>query len=101
MNRRAAWASSTGLPLIASVTRRAFRVEPRRYLAVAETRICRPLPQSAGPVGSLPVPAVRAGRGELAEAVADHVLRDVHRHVLLAVVDGNRVADEVREDDGR
>ena len=38
MNRSRAAASSTGLPLIASVTRRALRVEPRRYLAVAETR---------------------------------------------------------------
>src|SRR3990172_2703959 len=102
MNRRSAAASSTGLPLIASVIRRAFRVEPRRYLAVAETRtVIAPLPQPAGPVGVLAMPAVRAGGGELAEPVADHVLGDVHRHVLLAVVDGNRVADEVGEDHGR
>src|SRR4029079_11828677 len=38
MNRRRAAASSTGRPLIASVTRRVLRVEARRYLAVAETR---------------------------------------------------------------
>src|SRR5215212_6949079 len=31
-------ASSTGRPLIAATTRLALRVEPRRYLAVAETR---------------------------------------------------------------
>src|SRR5450759_740857 len=102
MNRRSAAASSTGLPLIASVMRRAFRVDPRRYLAVAETRMSiAPLPQAAGPVGGLAVPAIRAGGGKLAEAVSDHVLGDVHRHVLLAVVDGNRVPDEVGEDDGR
>src|ERR1700704_5792077 len=38
MNRSNAAASSTGLPLMSAVTRRALRVEPRRYLAVAETR---------------------------------------------------------------
>jgi hypothetical protein len=37
MNRSMADASSTGRPLITWVTRRAFRVEPRRYLAVAVT----------------------------------------------------------------
>src|SRR4029079_5572099 len=81
MNRRAAAASSTGMPLIASVMRRAFRVEPRRYFAVAETRIVTPLPQPGGPVGGPAVPAIRAGGRELAEAMADHVLGDVHRHV--------------------
>src|SRR5918993_2773903 len=101
MNRRMALASSTGLPLIASVTRRAFRVEPRRYLAVAETRIVVLLPQPAGPIGVLAVPGIRGVGRDPAEPVADHVLRDVHRHVLPAVVDGNRVADEVREDHGR
>src|SRR3954468_4062512 len=77
MNRSAAAASSTGLPLIAWVMRRALRVEPRRYLAVAETRMSSLLPQPGGPVGRPAVPTVGAGRGELAEAVADHVLRDV------------------------
>src|ERR1035437_4516630 len=38
MNRRRAEASSTLLPLMAFVTRRAFRGEPATYLAVAETR---------------------------------------------------------------
>src|SRR5829696_3870102 len=101
MNRRMAAASSTGLPLIASVTRRAFRVEPRRYLAVADTRISSLLPQPAGPIGVLAVPAIAAGGRELAEPMADHVLGDVHRHVLAAVVDGNGVPDEVGEDHGR
>src|SRR5687768_9532364 len=39
-----------------------------------------------------------AGVGELAELVADHVLRHVHRHVLLAVVHGDREPDEIRQD---
>src|SRR5262245_31070674 len=39
MNRRMAAASSTGLPWIAAVTSRVLRVERRRYLAVAETRM--------------------------------------------------------------
>src|SRR5690606_14873021 len=37
----------------------------------------------------------RAGERELAELVPDHVLVDEHRYVLLAVVDGNRQADEL------
>src|SRR4029077_5369556 len=44
------------------------------------------------------VGAERAGRRELAELVADHRLRDEDRDVFLAVVDGDRVADHLRED---
>src|SRR5689334_2238857 len=40
----------------------------------------------------------RAGQGELAELVAAHLLGHVHRHVLLAVVHGDRDADEVGQD---
>src|ERR671922_2770498 len=97
MNLSSAAASSTGLPLITLVTRRALRVEPRRYLAVAETRNCGLL-QRRRPLGALAVPAVGAGRGELTEPVADHVLGHVDRDVLLAVVHGDGVADERRED---
>ena len=39
-----------------------------------------------------------AGRRELAELVADHLLGDVHRDELLAVVDAERQADELRQD---
>jgi len=35
---------------------------------------------------------------ELAELVANHLVGDVHRHVLLAVVHGNRQTDELRQD---
>ena len=38
MNRSSAAASSTGRPRIAATTRLALRVDPRRYLAVADTR---------------------------------------------------------------
>ena len=40
----------------------------------------------------------RARRRELAELVADHFLGDDHRDVLLAVVDAERQADELRQD---
>src|SRR6478735_3407883 len=76
MNRRAAAASSTGMPLIASVMSRAFRVGPRRYFAAAETRIVTRLPQPGGPVGGPAVPAIRAGGRALAGAMADHVRGD-------------------------
>src|SRR4051812_19244979 len=102
MNFSRAAASSTGRPLIAATTRLALRVEPRRYLAVAETRtVGRLLLQRRRSLGVLAVPAVVAGVGELAEAMADHVLGHVDRDVLLAVVDRDRVADERREDHRR
>src|SRR5215467_72852 len=44
------------------------------------------------------VGAEGAGRRELAELVSDHRLRDEDRDVLLAVVDGDRVPDHLRED---
>src|SRR5208282_3999412 len=37
---------------------------------------------------SYPVPLESAGRGELAQLVSHHVLRDVHGDELLAIVDG-------------
>src|SRR5215210_1771428 len=102
MNRSSADASSTGRPRMAATTRFALRVEPRRYLAVAETRtVSRLLLQRRRSLGVLAVPAVRAGMGELAETMTNHVLGHVDRDVLLAVVDGDRVADEGREDHRR
>src|SRR3954447_22271803 len=47
------------------------------------------------------VAAERARRRELAELVADHLLRDEDRDVLAAVVDRDRVPDHLREDGGR
>src|SRR5512147_1998632 len=61
----------------------------------------RPLLQRRRSIGVLAVPAIVAGRAELTEPMADHVLGHVDRDVLLAVVDRDRVADERREDDRR
>ncbi len=47
------------------------------------------------------VAAVKPRRRELPELVTDHRLGDEHRHVLTAVVDGDRVTNHVREDHGR
>src|SRR5262245_24999396 len=44
------------------------------------------------------VPLENAGRRELPELVADHVLRDVDRDELPSVVDRDRVTDHVRND---
>src|SRR3954468_20519033 len=46
----------------------------------------------------LDVPAVGAGRCELAQLVADHRVGHEHRDVLAAVVHGDRVADHGRHD---
>src|SRR3954452_9115848 len=97
MKRSIALACSSGSPTIARVTRRVLRVEWRRYFAVAETLMS--LLQRRRALGVLAVAAEVACGAELAEAMADHVLGHVDRDVLLAVVDGDRVADEVREDD--
>ena len=42
----------------------------------------------------------RAGQREFAELVTDHVLGDINGHKGLAIVDVERVADEVRRDGG-
>src|SRR5256885_2386505 len=42
----------------------------------------------------------RAGHRKLAELVTDHVLGDIDRHELAPVVDGDGVADHVRDDGG-
>src|SRR6266704_3608306 len=47
-----------------------------------------------------PVALEDARQRELTELVSDHVLGDVHGDVLLAVVDGDRQPDEIREDGG-
>src|SRR5512134_3131754 len=49
-------------------------------------------------LGLGPVAAEGPRRGELPEAVAHHVLREIHRDELLPVVHRHRVADELRSD---
>lgn len=40
------------------------------------------------------------GQGEFTKSVTDHVFRDIDAHEILAVVDEEGVADEVRGDHG-
>ena len=44
------------------------------------------------------MPAEVPRRRELAELVTDHLFGDEHRHVLAAVMDGDRVPDHLGED---
>src|SRR5690242_11375687 len=44
------------------------------------------------------MPVERARRRELAELVADHLLSDDHRDVLLPVIDAESQSDELRQD---
>src|SRR5579884_1754412 len=101
---RIAVASAACLPRMCSSTSRALRAEQRTYRACARTvsrscvatAICL---SSLHPRGAVvAVAAVGPRRRELAQLVADHRLRDEHRHVLAAVVDRDRVADELGED---
>src|SRR6266511_1949551 len=72
----------------------------------APTSPRRALPASGEPRRSLlhlrllvaRVTAERAGRRELTELVADHLLRDEDGHVLAAVVAGDRMTDHLGED---
>src|SRR5262245_16888890 len=88
-----------------SSTRRALRAEERtwRAWAVISSRssvICTGIGSATLQLARavVAVTAVGAGGGELAQLVAHHRLGDEHRHVLAAVVDRDRVADELRED---
>src|SRR5574341_1550212 len=88
------------LPRIRSTTKRAFRAGTRTNRAIALASMAS-LPAlleggGAGRVGPVPLEGPR-GR-ELAQLVPDHVLRDVNRDELLAVVHGQGVADELRQD---
>src|SRR5581483_9898732 len=108
-------ACPTGLPLIRSSTSLAFCGLTRWNLASARNSgavvvvfaisIFLEAKPSLCLVSLLGLRRVRSLRGvslerarcrELAQLVSDHVLRAVHRHKLLAVVDRDRVADHVR-----
>src|SRR2546422_423220 len=92
-------ASPTDFPRIWSSTSRAFRADTRTKRARASVRTALRLPRGRGrSLLSRAVRLERAGHRELTQPVTDHVLRDVDRDELLAVVDGERVADELRRD---
>src|ERR1700675_4698908 len=94
LKARTSSALPTGSPRIWSATRRPFCAErrtPRRIALVSMTGSLLPRRRCRG--DDLLVGRVRLERprqSELAELVPDHVLRDVHRNVLLAVVDRDR-----------
>src|ERR1039458_2581117 len=100
-------ASPACMPRIISTTRRAFCGETRMYLASALTGVlgsmlaslCRRLSRFLR--GCLHRMAFKyPGGGELAEFVTHHILGDVHRNELLAVVDRDGIPDELRKNGG-
>src|SRR5262249_7763198 len=103
---RSASAVATFLPRISWATRFNFCDETRIMLVRARAsvslsaRSCWGWPIASGPpgllVGGMAVEGAR--RRELAELVADHVLADQHRDVLVAVVDAEGHPDELRQD---
>src|SRR5690606_13970900 len=88
-------ARSADSPRTWSATRRAFCGEMRAVRRIAfASMVISLLPGLLVATVALE----RAGHGELAELVPDHVLVDQHRDVVLAVVDGDGVADHFRHD---
>src|SRR3569623_1091127 len=98
-------ALSTFLPRIICATRFSFwpLVRSRRRTALASLSLSARLVFGLLmllPLGLLVgrVPVVGTGRGELTELVADHFFRDDDRHMLVAIVDAEGQADELRHD---
>src|SRR3990172_7701299 len=104
-------AFSTDLPRTRSATSRPFWAEsltPRSFAVVfmpLSSRLGRRWRRACLLVGrrrrgrrrpGLRVPLENPGMREFAELVADHVLGDVHRDMLLAVVHRDRESHEVR-----
>ena len=100
LNARRLSAWSTGMPRIWSATSRPFWADRRtpRSVACGFHRHLLSFFGGAGRRRDLLVGRValeRAGQREFAELVADHVFGHVDRDVLLAVVHGDRQADEL------
>src|SRR5215470_423841 len=91
-------ASATDLPRICSSTTPALRDDTRTNRARANVRMSGLARRRRRGLLGLAVRLERAGQREFPEAMADHVLGHVHGDELLAVVDGQRVADEFRRD---
>src|SRR6266581_198539 len=92
-----AW--STVLPRTRSATSRPFwgdRRTPRRLALVC---MVAPLLLYRGLLAG-GMTLERPRQRKLAELVSDHVLGNIDRNVLLAVVDGDGQADEIRQDGG-
>src|SRR5690606_34384924 len=88
-------ARSAESPRTWSATRRAFCGEMRAVRRIAFASMFIPLlPRLLVAAMTLEGP----GQGELAELVADHVLVDQHRDMVLAVVHGDGVTHHFRQD---
>src|SRR5262245_18067408 len=116
-NSRSASAVSTRLPRISCASRLSFCGETRKFRATAlaslsestrsrfalpivfRLRLTLPSGRRFGPDGLLVAAVAVEGtrRRELAELVPDHVLRHADGNVLLAVVDTEGQADELRQ----
>src|SRR4051812_32106387 len=104
-NSRSASARSTFLPRISCASRFSFCGLMRSMRATALASLSSS-PRSffalamSGPLRLLVrgVAMERAGRRELAELMTDHVLRHVHRDMLVAVMHAEGQADELRQD---
>src|SRR5262245_39488616 len=119
-NCRSASAVTTALPRISAATRLSFcgltrmlratalaslsaRLRSRFFLPMSVPRLRTSGARGGGSALGLAVGRMaieRAGRRELAELVADHLLRHQHRNVLLPIVDAERQPDELRQDGG-
>src|SRR5829696_718841 len=107
-NSRSASAAATFLPRISCATRLSFCGLTRSMRATAlasfsgNARGVAALPMLFGPLRLLVrrVPVEGTRRREFSELVANHLLGDVDRDVLLAVVDAEGQPDELRQDGG-
>src|SRR6478735_5093953 len=102
VNASTARASGTLRPRTCSATTRALRADVRTHLAWARTVgmsvVTANLALLHLRLAVAGVAAEQPRRRELAELVPDHLLGHEDRHVLAPVVDGDRVADHLRED---
>src|SRR3569623_578331 len=98
VNSRMLRAWSTFLPRIRSATRRPLSTDRRTPLRTARVSMVWSLLLHDFFVGGVTLEGAR--QGEFAQLVAHHLVGDVHRHVLLAVVHGDREPDELRQDHG-
>src|SRR5438105_1952255 len=91
-----AW--STFLPRIMSATSRPLSTERRLPRRTARVSMILSLLLDDLLVGRVTLEGPR--EREFAQLVADHLVGDVDRHVLLAVVHGDREPDEIGQDHG-
>src|SRR5206468_1008162 len=87
-------------PRIWSATSRPFCADSRtpRNMALVSMSVSLLLRRRRSGLALRRVRLERAGQRELAELVADHVLRHIDRYVLPAVMDGDRQPDEIGRD---